>query len=206
MKNLFDKDYFVDSDISNYKDYRLKKFHEQAVDLFDYLNLKDGKNKSILDYGCATGGLLYELKTLGCENVMGMDVSDWALDYGRTFFGLKYELKEYGDLNYVDDFDYIFAFDVLEHMYNGILDSTINKLRYKLKDTMLVRVPVSLKEGDDYHLEVSRNDKTHIQIHSRDWWIDKLQKAGLTFVEDLSLRTIYSSDGVFAGNFRKERK
>ncbi len=36
---------------------------------------------------------------------------------------------------------------------------------------MIVRIPVADSDGN-YHLEVSNSDKTHLQRHTKKWWLN----------------------------------
>jgi len=196
--NTFEEGYFINSSISNYDDYRKKKFDDQAKDL-EVLGLK--KTNSILDFGCATGGLLKSLKSRGFVNIKGTDISYWAIEYGKQIFGLDVELQFYNRQLLYFGADYIFMFDVLEHLPDTELYIILKLAKQGLKKQLLIRVPVSMKEGEDFYLEVSRNDKTHIQIHSKEWWIDSLAKMGFIFKNIIESKSMYSSDGVFSGIF-----
>ena len=59
MEPKFSKDYFVGGNESNYIDYRKRKFDKQAEDLIHLVKLKP--EDLIIDFGCATGGLLAAL-------------------------------------------------------------------------------------------------------------------------------------------------
>lgn len=197
--NQFEKNYFVNSSISNYIDYRKKKFESQVSDLVNILKLK--KTDSILDFGCATGGLLRCLKERGFTNIQGTDISCWAIEYGKSNFDLQNELEFYNRNLLYCGADYIFMFDVLEHLSDGELEIILKLARNGLAKKLLVRVPISLNEGEDYFLDVSKNDKTHIQIHCKDWWIEMLNSFGFIFQKEIECETIYCSSGVFSGIF-----
>jgi 2-polyprenyl-3-methyl-5-hydroxy-6-metoxy-1,4-benzoquinol methylase len=87
----FEEDYFINSPISNYEDYRKRKFNVLAIDLIEVLGLR--KDMKILDFGCATGGLLYEFKRYGFINLKGTDISYWSIDYGKETYQLDYVLE-----------------------------------------------------------------------------------------------------------------
>lgn len=195
----YNKDYYVDSDISNYKDYRKRIFSHQADSLIDLLSLDD--SNSILDFGCATGGLLYEFKNYGYTRLRGVDISTWAISYGKHNYGLEDELFLYDDNVFDRMFDYVFMFDVLEHMETEEIRRVLGHIQRVLSNKFLVRIPVSKKEGENYYYEVSRNDKTHIQIHCKEWWINLITSHGFKFHDYIITDTIYDSDGVFCGIF-----
>jgi 2-polyprenyl-3-methyl-5-hydroxy-6-metoxy-1,4-benzoquinol methylase len=191
----FEKDYFVNSKISNYKDYRAKKFESLAQDLLEYLAPK------VIDFGCATGGLIYVLKKLGvdCE---GTDISHWAIEYGKEFYGLEKELKYYTrDILTTAKGLTVLFLDTLEHMPIYEIEFLLSILKKVKPKNVIVRIPVSEKEGEDFVLEVSRNDKTHINVHSKKWWEKLFKKHGFIWKSSLRGKTIYDSEGVMAGVF-----
>lgn len=191
----FEKGYFVQSELSNYEDYRKKKFDKLADDLIRLLKLKP--DTKILDFGCATGGLLKSFKERGFENLKGTDISYWAIQYGKLNYGLEEEL-EYHNVNLLTcDFDIIFFLDVLEHVPSvGEIKQYLDLIRGGTR--VIIRVPISAIEGEPYVLEVSRNDSTHVQCHSAEWWENLLSECG--FISGVSFvgRAIYESEGVFA--------
>lgn len=202
MKEKFRQDYFVrninivDKTFdSNYIDYRAKKFTILADNIIDIFELdkesrKDKEIFSILDFGCATGALLKELKDKGFTNIKGADISNWAIEYGKDTFELKNELEFYNRNLLCEMFDYIIMLDVVEHLPDYELE-TIFKLASKgLRKKLLVRIPVSHQEGEDFVLEVSKNDRTHIQIHSKEWWINTIESFGFVYLTELEVRPL----------------
>lgn len=195
MKILFEKDYFVRSKVSNYKDYRAKKFEGLAKDLIDFLAPK------VIDFGCATGGLIYVLKKCGV-NCEGTDISHWAIDFGKEFYGLEKELKYYTRdiLTTARGYTVLFL-DTLEHVPVYEIEWLLSILRKVKPKNVIVRIPVSEQEGEDFVLEVSRNDKTHINVHSKRWWKKLFKKHGFKWITGLRGQTIYDSEGVMSGIF-----
>lgn len=196
----FEKEYFVNSNTSNYRDYRKKKFDKQAEDLIHRVGLAE--HHVIIDYGCATGGLLNSLKERGFAFLIGTDVSDWAINYGQKKYP-NLNLQHYNrNLLTWKKKEWIIMLDVLEHMENDELRRVLNLLeKYPPLKGIIVRIPISAKEGQDYVLEVSRNDKTHVQCHCKRWWIKMFEQIGYEF-EPLNLRAIFDSEGVMAGVFK----
>ena len=192
--NLFNKDYFVNSKISNYIDYRQKKFSGLADNLFSFL-----VGKSVLDYGAATGGLMVELhkRLIYCE---GMDISYWAVEYGKKHYGLEHMLHHYDPSLLIGDFDVVLFLDVLEHIPNEELENIFSSVK---SNQLLVRIPVSANEGEDFVLDVSKNDKTHIQVHSKEWWFDLFKLYGYNNFTPLKEKNIYDSEGVLAGILKR---
>lgn len=198
----FESGYFQDSGVSNYQDYTKKKFERLAVDLIMGLNL--ARTSSVLDFGCATGGLVAAMRVLGYSRIIGTDISYWAIQQGRKMFGLgKAVLHHYNRQLLEGDFDVVLMLDVLEHVSTGELENLMDCLA---TNRIAVRIPVSAREGEHFVLEVSRNDKTHIQIHPKEWWEDLFKRHG--FVLDKLFETkssIHDSDGVLSRVYRRTK-
>jgi predicted rRNA methylase YqxC with S4 and FtsJ domains len=192
MNHLFKKEYYINSNISNYNDYRFKKFDSLAKYLYKKFNLN---NKNVLDYGCATGGLVSSLRSLGA-NAYGVDISPWAIQYGRKQYNLDSTiLRTKRQMDIKQKYDLVIILDVLEHMTINEISNLLTKINTK---TLLIRIPTSQIEGEDFYLDVSKNDKTHIQIHSHKWWIKLFKDHGFKFKPIVS-KNIYNSTGVLAG-------
>lgn len=196
----FEKEYFIKSNISNYQNYLTRKFDDLAKDIIKHFGLK--KTDIIIDFGCGCGGLVFELKKRGFKNVKGTDISHWAIEEGMKMFSLEKEIEYYNRNLLAQPKDYLFLFDVLEHMPQYEIGFVLELAKRNLKRFVVIRVPICRREGEPYILEVSRNDKTHIQCHTREWWIKRFEERGYTLVRDLHLSSIYSSEGVFAGVFK----
>ena len=133
--------------------------------------------------------------------IKGTDISYWAIDYGKKQYNLKSELEFYNINLLTQAFDVVFFLDVLEHV------PTVTEIKHFLSlviaPQLLVRLPVSLVEGEPYFLAVSRNDSTHVQCHTKEWWITLFHHYKYSF-RPLSLNAIYDSPGVLAGVFHKQ--
>jgi hypothetical protein len=193
----FEKEYFINSNTGNYKDYTKKKFKNLCEDLITYFDIKP--EDKIIDFGCATGGLIKEFVEKGYTNIKGTDVSYWAIQYGMDILKLKNELNYYNIHLLTEEKDYLFLLDVLEHIPSVEEIKQILILGKKnLRKKMVIRIPVSRKEGEPYVYDVSRNDITHVQCHSINWWIDLFNLVGLKIKEFLYCEYIFTSRGVLA--------
>ena len=191
----FEQGYFKDSTISNYADYTAKRFDTLCDDL---CALGIQPEHTIVDFGCALGGLLAEFKARGYHNIYGTDISWWAVKEGRRIFGLSE--TELQHLNYTlleMKADWLFALDVFEHIGMTELYNILDTLNCK---RLVLRVPVSAVEGEPYVLSVSRNDKTHIQCHTKEWWENLMWPWKLE--QHIVGEAIYDSPGVLAAVFK----
>lgn len=122
---------------------------------------------------------------------MGYDISDWAVAHGRSM-GLNLtnnflELKKSYSIG--------FFLDVLEHMNLEEINILFQSINF---ETFIFRIPVCLKENEDYFLEVSRKDLTHNIRWTKKQWINFFNIKGY-FLNTINLSTIFDSDGVFCG-------
>lgn len=192
----FEEPYFKDSQISNYEDYTQRKHDKLCGELIS-MGIKPGH--AIVDFGCATGALVHEFLRRGYHNICGTDVSFWAINHGRTVFGLTETQLQYLNYSLLESgADWLFCLDVLEHVGDLELQKILSIIRC---GKLVMRVPISATEGGPYVLPVSRNDKTHIQCHTKGWWFDTLAPFAQleAFVRG---RVIYDSLGVLAAVFK----
>jgi cytidyltransferase-like protein len=178
-----------------------RSFGEQANNIIKIFDLKD--KDSLLDFGCAYGGLLNALSRKGNYNLIGTDISTWAIEFGKQTFK-DIILYHYNRDLLIWSFDYILFLDVLEHMNDVELKKIFHLLTTNKPKKILIRIPVSKKEGEDFVLECSKKDKTHIQCHDKNWWLRKFKAMGYNF-EPVNEKSIYDSEGVLAGILKPQK-
>jgi len=121
MVDLFYRQYSMYEDYqtatgSGYQDWDLHRLVSTAQRISEYL--QDPK-ASILDLGCARGGLLQELRNLGYENIVGMDPSPACIRHITDdrkiagFIGSIFQVPED-----IGEFDCVILSHVLEHLYD----------------------------------------------------------------------------------------
>jgi SAM-dependent methyltransferase len=180
----------------NYHDY-LDRSHRYLM-LALYIKSRYFYNPvPVLDFGCGVGFLAGAFQQLGHKRVYGYDPSEWAIDYGTNTLKIPHLEKEFVDRPY----KLTFMLDVLEHIPLPEIDEIFNKLDTR---NLVVRIPVPLNLGEDFVLQVSRNDKTHITCLDKLTWNDILESHGFRLVERLDYNPIiWDSEGVFCALYKK---
>lgn len=187
---MFDKDYFINSEISNYQDYTKKKYGDLCEELICLYGIE--KSDSIIDWWCATGNLIIEFVDRWYTNIKWSDISVWAVDYARSHWLEKY-VEHYNE-NILSEWQYVIMNDVLEHMN---WEKEIGQILSKCKWKIILRVPVCAKEWEDYVLECSRADKTHL-IRWTKKQRENVFNAYWYKVERINGKHIFDSDWVLA--------
>jgi len=176
---MYNEDYYergIETGVSCYQNYRWlpELTIAMAMTMIDYLGIERGK--SILDFGCAKGFLVKAFRILGRE-AMGTDISEYAItncdpavkdycDFPHMVLG-KWSNHEY--------FDYCIAKDVLEHIPELEMQSTLISIR-RQSHTLFAVIPLG-KDGR-YIAEPNNCDVSHVTCKPIDWWVNQLQLAG----------------------------
>jgi 2-polyprenyl-3-methyl-5-hydroxy-6-metoxy-1,4-benzoquinol methylase len=194
MKNIFSEQYFKSVNYVNYLE-REEKYKKLAKELMLFLENASliNKSNSILDYGCAVGFLTKSIFDLGYKNIYGVDISDWAIKKAK-----KYNLTFSKKINKQSDI--MIVLDVFEHMTDADIKKSLKKTNPNI---IICRIPVCKNIGENFYLEVSRKDFTHINCKTKNEWKSFFKKNGYQFCLHLNLNTIYDSNGVFCAVFIK---
>lgn len=194
MKNHFSEQYFKSVNYVNYlnREEKYKKLAKELVSFLENASLIN-KNSEILDFGCAVGFLTKSIFDLGYQNIYGVDISEWALEIAQ-----KYNLTFSKNINKKSDI--MIALDVFEHMNNVDIKKSIKKAQPSI---IICRIPVCKNKGEDFYLEVSKKDITHINCKTKEQWKSFFKQNGYSTCLHLNLNTIYDSEGVFCGVFIK---
>jgi len=130
----FEEDYYKSI---NYVDYlqRGEKYSKTAKDLQNLLSSISLDNGKYLDYGCAVGHLIKGFNNLGKSDIIGYDISNWAIKVGK-----ENNLAVTNDRSVLkDSYGVTFILDVLEHMEVWQIDDLFNELK---TDAFVFRIPV----------------------------------------------------------------
>jgi hypothetical protein len=172
--NQFDKDYYengVKKGISGYENYKWipTRSIPEAITICEKIHFH-----SAIDFGCAKGFLVHALNLLG-KNVVGVDISEYALETSLPqvkdkLYLLNKSMSEIGIYA-----DLLIAKDVLEHIPEEEIDGILADF-YKVCDQAFLVIP--LGDNDAFRIREYEIDKTHVTKKDEEWWINKIKKAG----------------------------
>lgn len=186
----FWKDYFIDSKISNYQDYTKKKYWLLCEELIELFSID--KQDKLVDRWCATWNLVKEFVERWYTNIKWSDISTWAIQYAKENWLSDY-VENYNKELLSENNDYIIINDVLEHL----TENELNDLLIRCNGNIILRVPVCANEWEDYVLECSRVDRTHIIRRTKEQWINKFKEYWYNIGEIFG-KQIYTSEWVLA--------
>jgi len=177
MSEFYDKDYYEDgicAGKSCYVNYRWmpELTIKLAYNLIKHLNLNE--HDTLLDYGCAKGYLVKALRILDVD-AFGCDSSRYAIkNVDSEVRDFCYNVENKDDV-INQNYDWLVTKDVLEHMTEDDIDKMLTESKQKIRKMFHV-IPLGL-DGKfivpEYH-----DDPSHIQIQSKEWWINKFKEHG----------------------------
>lgn len=153
-----------------------------------------GKNKRVLEIGCATGYISERLKAQGCY-VVGVEIDKNAAKIAKEICDKVIE----GDIETIelppDKFDVITCIDVLEHLKNP--KAVLEKVTYNLKENgiIIISVPnianwkirLNLLLGNFNYTETGILDETHLRFFTYKTIKELIDSSGLKVIyEDIS--------------------
>ena len=113
----------------------LKKHHDWFFSQWKFINKQVDLNvsKSVLEIGSSIGGFIQFLDSRGIKNIVGIDMDKEAVGFAKKIFPMyTFINSSIEKLNFKTNYDYIFGFEVLEHLENPIFSiSKIHKLLKK---------------------------------------------------------------------------
>ena len=136
-----------------------------------YLDIKDGRGKTLLELGASLGYFSRVFKDRGFR-VSASDISSYIVKKAGSFQkDIKFfKLDIEKDVKKNEKFDYIVAFEVLEHLKDPSR-AFLNIRKLLKKDGFFIfSTPFPTKH--------SLADPTHINVHEPSWWLGLGKKAG----------------------------
>lgn len=200
-KEEFDKNYFGifhkkynKSELSFY--YR---WFKGWVNLLDhYLPLRLGTGKNVLEIGCSIGAFAKILKERGF-NVTAVDISEFIIKKAEKLQGgINFKVLDIEkDVEIKEKFDYIFAFEVLEHLKNP--KKALANMKYLLKTdgVIIFSTPLPTKQ--------TLADPMHINVHQSQYWFDLGRKIGFKEVYKKNVAFVpyfYRFNSIFSFGFQ----
>lgn len=144
-----------------------------------------GVGMSVLDLGCAGGGLVYDFASRG-HDAYGLEGSDFSMKQGRAEWAripdrlftcdlaAPFALLN-PDTGQIRKFDIVMAWDVLEHIPKTALSTLFSTVRDHMNKNGIFVGSVSTRaagiapDGRNYHATVE----------NKAWWLAQLQASGL---------------------------
>lgn len=159
------KNFHIDKDKHYFTNRGIEMKHPlQVKQWYDYF-----EPETILDLGCGRGPYLYFWKWF--ENIAeGIELSQWAVDHAFTSGisqGQCYHIKK--------KYDLITAIDLLEHLDDNTLNTTLLNMRLH-GNKFIFSIPFV---GDPNLLA----DKTHRQFKTKEEWIKLIEGYGIKIEE-----------------------
>jgi SAM-dependent methyltransferase len=168
------------------------------------------RNCSILDFGCATGGLLNQLKEAGYENLLGFEKTPSSAQVARQLYSLRVVNTTLQD---IADREQLFALLILSGVLEHIRDirKLLSELIAILKHNGLIYVEVPDAIGFDKYIENPFQEFSieHINFFSSLSLINLFSCYGFEPVEVLRLTRDYTAVSkmpVLCGFFRMTGK
>lgn len=174
MNDEYDKDYFMNGIATHkslYQNYRW--LPDLTIPMAESIIRACGisEKDSILDFGCAKGYVVKAFRLLGFR-AYGLDKSSWACENADK--NIKRYIKHGERIK--ENFDWIIAKDVLEHIADPSLDVTIADFFKYARKGIFVIVPLSAKDNGKYVVSCYEKDITHVQRLTLNSWRRKMEK------------------------------
>lgn len=150
-----------------------------------------GRNKRVLEVGCATGQMSRRLVENGCE-VIGIEINEESAKIAKEYCKdlLVCDIEAIENLPY-HNFDIILLLDVLEHLRSPL--ATLKKMRVCLKEggNIIVSLPNvanwrvrwDLLFGRFEYSDYGILDKTHLRFFNEKSAKELLRHAGFDIIE-----------------------
>ena len=165
--------------------------------LDNYLDIKNGSGKNLLELGASLGYFSRIFKDREFD-VSASDISAYIikkaglLQRDINFFKLNIE----GNIEIDSKFDFIIAFEVLEHLRNPEVALKNVKKMLKRDGTLIFSTPFPTKR--------SLADSTHINVHEASWWLNLAKKVGfrkMKIVYATFVPFLYRISSIFSWGF-----
>lgn len=139
--------------------------------LDNFLPLKNGQGKKALEIGCGIGAFAKILDERGFK-VTATDISAYIIKKARkNLKNIDFQVMDIEkDLKIKNQFDYIFAFEVLEHLQNPVQALKNMKRMLNRKGMLIFSTPYPTKE--------TLADPMHINVNLPNYWLSVGKRLG----------------------------
>ena len=140
------------------------------------LPLKNGKGKKVLEIGCGIGAFAKILNERGFK-VDATDVSAFIVNRAKKIHPeINFKILNIEKNTKMNEmYDYIFAFEVMEHLKNPFKALVNIKKMLKSKGVLIFSTPFPTKE--------MLADPMHINVHPTKFWLAEGEKIGYKSIE-----------------------
>jgi ubiquinone/menaquinone biosynthesis C-methylase UbiE len=162
-KEVFDAGYCSES----------KLFPEDKKALY-YSNFFSPDN--VLDVGCGVGNLVWGFVNMGIP-VEGIDISKDAINRSSPEVRSLLQISDITNLDYPENrFDLINCSETLEHIPENVSLDVIRSLHRVTNRWLVLNICLWTEKN-------ARLDLTHINLHSKRWWIKKIKQLGFVIIK-----------------------
>ncbi len=137
-----------------------------------YLDIKNGDGRKLHELGSSLGYFSRVFKDRGFD-VSGSDISSFIVSKARKIqTDIKFFKFDVEKNKSAKKYDFIVAFEVLEHLKNP--EKSLKNIKSMLKKdgTLVFSTPFPTKR--------SLADPTHINVHTASWWLKTGKSAGFS--------------------------
>jgi SAM-dependent methyltransferase len=137
--------------------------------------IKQFQPQSVIDVGCGTGDLLFELSQRGI-NCMGLEYAEAALERCRTkgLHVVSFDIESTEEIN--QKADLVISTEVAEHLPATYADRYVDLLTGISNVVTMTAAPPG-QGGTD-----------HVNEQPNEYWIDKFARRGFHYEQDISMK------------------
>lgn len=159
---------------------KIKSFYERET---EFISKYVDKSSSILDIGCAFGGLLHELQMHGYSKVEGLELSEKNASYAKDHYGINVHIGGIGYGTVLDGkYDLVILSCTLEHIFD--ICGCVDEIKSFLNDNGKIFFAVPAVEDFTSHEDLYQEFSTeHINYFTFASLINMMKKFGMRLID-----------------------